>query len=217
MNFSSGTSYDMTSSHRRSDYRTRRRYEDDYRRSRSVERRHRHRRSRSTSRDRQRYRSVSRSPLRERSSYRKSPASTTHHRIRVDSPAPSRCLGIFGLSVYTTEPYLEDIFGHFGTVERTFVIYDAKTRLSRGFGFVYFKTKEEASVARTHCNGLQIHGRRIRVDYSITDEPHTPTPGVYMGRRNESPLSSSRNYSRNQSYRRRHRSRSGSRSSYDSR
>ncbi len=36
---------------------------------------------------------------------------------------------------------------------------------------------------------MEVDGRRIRVDYSITKRPHTPTPGVYMGRptRNSSP------------------------------
>uniref|UniRef100_A0A182SW93 RRM domain-containing protein n=1 Tax=Anopheles maculatus TaxID=74869 RepID=A0A182SW93_9DIPT len=215
----------QTSSHRSSDRRVSRRYKDDYRRSRSVERRHRSRRSRSgSSRDRYYRRSVSRSPPR-RSSYRKRSPTSTRCKIRVDSPEPSRCLGVFGLSVFTTEPYLNKIFCSFGTVENTVVIYDAKTRLSRGFGFVYFKTKEEASVARAHCNGLHIHGRRMRVDYSITEQPHAPTPGVYMGRKNErldywllrnwsrtpSPYNHRSGTERN---RHRHRSRSRSASSY---
>ncbi|XP_035910795.1 transformer-2 protein homolog beta-like [Anopheles stephensi] len=207
----------MTSSHRSSDRRTSRRYKDDYRRSRSVDRRHRSRRSRSADSSRDRYyrRSVSRSPPR-RSSYRKrSPPSSTRCKIRVDSPEPSRCLGVFGLSVFTTEPYLNRIFCSFGTVENTVVIYDAKTRLSRGFGFVYFKTKEEAAVARAHCNGLHIHGRRMRVDYSITEQPHAPTPGVYMGRKNESRTPSPYNHrSGTERSRHRHRSRSCSSSSY---
>ncbi|KTF90903.1 hypothetical protein cypCar_00010616 [Cyprinus carpio] len=32
------------------------------------------------------------------------------------------------------------------------------------------------------ANGMELDGRRIRVDYSITKRPHTPTPGIYMGR-----------------------------------
>ncbi|XP_050072314.1 transformer-2 protein homolog beta-like [Anopheles maculipalpis] len=206
----------VTSSHRSSDRRTSRRYRDDHhRRSRSVERRHRNRRSRSgSSRDRDYRRSVSRSPPR-RSSYRKRSPVSTRSKIRVDSPEPSRCLGVFGLSVFTTEPYLNRIFCHFGTVENTVVIYDAKTRLSRGFGFVYFKTKEEASVARAHCNGLHIHGRRMRVDYSITEQPHAPTPGVYMGRKNESRTPSPHSHrTGTERSRHRHRSRSCSVSSY---
>ncbi|XP_049278906.1 transformer-2 protein homolog beta-like [Anopheles funestus] len=206
----------MTSSHRSSDRRTSRRYKDDNRRSRSVERRHRSRRSRSDSWDKYQRRSESRSPRR-RSNYRKQSPSSMRYKIRVDSPEPSRCLGIFGLSVFTTEPYLNRIFCNFGTVENTVVIYDAKTRLSRGFGFVYFKTKEEAAVARAHCNGLHIHGRRMRVDYSITDQPHAPTPGRYMGRKNGSRSPSPRNRSRRESHRHNRRARSYSGSSYDSR
>ncbi|KAK9395641.1 hypothetical protein NXF25_019002 [Crotalus adamanteus] len=33
-----------------------------------------------------------------------------------------------------------------------------------------------------HANGMELDGRRIRVDYSITKRAHTPTPGIYMGR-----------------------------------
>lgn len=36
--------------------------------------------------------------------------------------------------------------------------------------------------AKENCNGLELDGRRIRVDFSITKRAHTPTPGVYMGR-----------------------------------
>ena len=36
--------------------------------------------------------------------------------------------------------------------------------------------------AKEHCNGMEIDGRKIRVDYSITKRAHTPTPGVYMGK-----------------------------------
>lgn len=31
-----------------------------------------------------------------------------------------------------------------------------------------------------------LNGRRIRVDYSVTDRPHAPTPGEYMGHRRSS-------------------------------
>lgn len=29
---------------------------------------------------------------------------------------------------------------------------------------------------------MEIDGRRIRVDFSITQRAHTPTPGIYMGK-----------------------------------
>lgn len=31
----------------------------------------------------------------------------------------------------------------------------------------------------------ELDGRRIRVDYSVTDRPHAPTPGEYMGTRRD--------------------------------
>ncbi|XP_053482070.1 transformer-2 protein homolog beta isoform X3 [Ictalurus furcatus] len=36
--------------------------------------------------------------------------------------------------------------------------------------------------AKERANGMELDGRRIRVDFSITKRPHTPTPGIYMGR-----------------------------------
>lgn len=36
--------------------------------------------------------------------------------------------------------------------------------------------------AKDRCNGIEIDGRRIRVDFSITERAHTPTPGIYLGK-----------------------------------
>lgn len=36
--------------------------------------------------------------------------------------------------------------------------------------------------AKERANGMELDGRRIRVDFSITKRAHTPTPGIYMGR-----------------------------------
>lgn len=33
---------------------------------------------------------------------------------------------------------------------------------------------------------MELDDRRIRVDFSITDRAHTPTPGTYMGSRYDS-------------------------------
>jgi len=43
-----------------------------------------------------------------------------------DNPQPSRCLGIFGLSIYTTEQQLHHIMLKYGHVERVQVVIDAK-------------------------------------------------------------------------------------------
>ena len=43
-----------------------------------------------------------------------------------ENPQPCRCLGVFGLSVYTTEQELHHIFSKYGPVERVQVVIDAK-------------------------------------------------------------------------------------------
>ncbi|XP_013145599.1 PREDICTED: transformer-2 protein homolog beta-like isoform X1 [Papilio polytes] len=99
-----------------------------------------------------------------------------------ENPTPSRCLGVFGLSLYTTEQQINHIFSKFGPVEKVQVVIDAKTGRSRGFCFVYFESQDDAKVAKNECTGMEIDGRRIRVDFSITQRAHTPTPGIYMGK-----------------------------------
>ncbi|XP_043463786.1 transformer-2 protein homolog beta-like isoform X2 [Leptopilina heterotoma] len=171
-------------------------------RSRSPYRASRYSRSRSRSysrsrysrdEDRNLYRSHSRSPM----------SSRRRHVGNRDNPCPSSCLGVFGLSICTTEEQIYHIFSKYGPVKRVIVVIDAKTRRSRGFSFVYFESPEDAKVAKEQCTGMEIDGRRIRVDFSITQRAHTPTPGIYMGKPthlNEREFSGSRR--REGSYRR---------------
>uniref|UniRef100_A0A182N7G5 RRM domain-containing protein n=1 Tax=Anopheles dirus TaxID=7168 RepID=A0A182N7G5_9DIPT len=91
-------------------------------------------------------------------------------------------LAVFNLSIYTTEAELYDTFSKFGPLRKTTVVLDAKTGRSRGFGFVYFESAEDAKVAHDQANGIEIGDRRIRVDFSATNKPHDPTPGVYYGK-----------------------------------
>jgi len=99
-----------------------------------------------------------------------------------DDPKPSQCVGVFGLSIYTTKNELTRIFEKFGPLDRVQVVVDAKTGRSRGFAFVYFDNLEDAKTAKNECVGMEIDGRSIRVDFSLTERPHTPTPGIYMGK-----------------------------------
>nr|XP_022917630.1 transformer-2 protein homolog beta isoform X2 [Onthophagus taurus] len=146
-------------------------------------------RSRSRSRSDRRYKSSRYSRSRSRSggygrrSHSHSPMSSRRRHMGTrDNPKPSRCLGVFGLSVYTTEDELYHIFSKYGPVERVQVVIDAKTGRSRGFSFVYFENTEDAKIAKEQCTGMKINGKSIRVDYSITERAHTPTPGIYMGK-----------------------------------
>ncbi|XP_072949585.1 transformer-2 protein homolog beta isoform X2 [Epargyreus clarus] len=121
-----------------------------------------------------------------RGSYRRShshsPMSSRRRHLSDRNPTPSRCLGVFGLSLYTTEQQINHIFSKYGPVDKVQVVIDAKTGRSRGFCFVYFESQDDAKVAKNECTGMEIDGRRIRVDYSITQRAHTPTPGIYMGK-----------------------------------
>jgi len=36
--------------------------------------------------------------------------------------------------------------------------------------------------AKERTTGIELDGRRIRVDFSVTRRAHTPTPGIYMGK-----------------------------------
>lgn len=136
------------------------------------------RRSLKSRRDYSRDRTVSR-----RRSFDRSPSS--HRRTRYygsrENPFKSRVIGVFGLHAETKEDKLLKVFTTFGAIEHISIIHDAKTGNSRGFGFIYYATTDQATRARTECNGMTLDGKRIRVDYSITKRAHTPTPGVYMG------------------------------------
>jgi len=99
-----------------------------------------------------------------------------------EAPERSKCIGVFGLSLYTTERELDKEFGKYGPIERTQVVLDGHSGRSRGFAFVYFEAVEDATEAKEALNGIEMDGRKIRVDYSITKRAHTPTPGMYMGR-----------------------------------
>ncbi|KAB5523526.1 hypothetical protein PHYPO_G00153550, partial [Pangasianodon hypophthalmus] len=152
--------------------------------SRSRSRSHRSsRRRHSRSRSRRRH-SRSRSYSREyRRSRSHSPMSNRRRHVgNRANPAPNCCLGVFGLSLYTTERDLREVFSKYGPLANVNIVYDQQSRRSRGFAFVYFENSEDSKEAKEQANGMELDGRRIRVDFSITKRPHTPTPGIYMGR-----------------------------------
>lgn len=54
-------------------------------------------------------------------------------------------------------------FSSFGKVHLAHVVYDSKTRRSRGFGYVEMEDVEEALSAIDALNGLEINERKIDV------------------------------------------------------
>ncbi|XP_075464973.1 transformer-2 protein homolog beta-like isoform X2 [Ascaphus truei] len=143
-----------------------------YTRSRTRSRSHRRSRSRSYSRDYGRSNSNSHSPMSNR----------RRHVGNRANPDPNCCLGVFGLNLCTTERDLREVFSKYGPIADVSIVYDQQSRRSRGFSFVYFENVDDANEAKEHANGMELDGRLIRVDFSITKRPHTPTPGIYMGR-----------------------------------
>jgi len=103
-----------------------------------------------------------------------------------DAPPTSKCLGVFGLSLYTSERDVKSLFEKYGAVESCKVICDRGTGRSRGFCFVNMESLRDAEDAKENLNGHEFDGSHIRVDYSITKRAHTPTPGKYMGRPDQS-------------------------------
>uniref|UniRef100_A0A336LQ25 CSON000730 protein n=1 Tax=Culicoides sonorensis TaxID=179676 RepID=A0A336LQ25_CULSO len=110
-----------------------------------------------------------------------------------ENPPPSRCVGIFGMNIYTRESQIRDLFSKFGSIRRVNMITCNQTGRSRGFCFVYYQNIEDAITAKEQTNGIELDDRRIRVDFSITDRAHTPTPGTYMGSRYDSRCASPSN------------------------
>ncbi|KAM9777452.1 transformer-2 protein homolog beta-like [Neosynchiropus ocellatus] len=159
-------------------------------------------RSKSKSKSRSRSKSKSRARSARGSRRYRSRSRSHHHRSRSRShshshspmsgrrrhvgnranPEPNTCLGVFGLSLYTTERDLREVFSKYGPLNNVIIVYDQQSRRSRGFGFVYFQNSEDSREAKERANGMELDGRRIRVDFSITKRAHTPTPGIYMGR-----------------------------------
>jgi len=85
--------------------------------------------------------------------------------------SPGKCLGVFGMSVYTGETTLRSFFSRYGPIASIQIVYDRITGRSRGFGFIYFDHLEDAIRAKEGAVGQDIDGQRVRIDYSVTQGP----------------------------------------------
>ena len=65
-----------------------------------------------------------------------------------ENPKESRCLGVFGLSLYTQERDLREMFSKWGPVDEVQIVYDHQTGRSRGFAFVYMHNTDDATDVR---------------------------------------------------------------------
>ena len=54
-------------------------------------------------------------------------------------------------------------------------------RESRGFAFITFNNVKDADEALDALNGLELEGRKIRVEKAKRNKPREKTPGRYLG------------------------------------
>ena len=73
-----------------------------------------------------------------------------------------------------TDADLETTFSEYGTVASATVIRDRDTGRSRGFGFVEMDTEDEAKAAQQGTDGLEVEGRRLRVNEAQPRRPRQP-------------------------------------------
>ncbi|XP_037934502.1 transformer-2 protein homolog beta-like [Teleopsis dalmanni] len=86
-------------------------------------------------------------------------------------PRPNKCLAIFGLNVNTASLKLRTYFERFGPVDKAEIAREAKTGVSKGYGFVYFAHLCDAKYAAEECEDDHIvDGKKLRLDYSITNQ-----------------------------------------------
>ncbi len=62
-----------------------------------------------------------------------------------------------------TSEDLKTTFESFGKVTYAHVVYEPKTKRSKGFGFVEMESSDEAINAIEALNGMEINGRKIDV------------------------------------------------------
>jgi hypothetical protein len=79
-------------------------------------------------------------------------------------------LFVGGLSWDTGEASLRAAFGVHGAIADAFVVTDRSTGQSRGFGFVTYEDRRDATKAIDQLNGSDLDGRRIVVNVA-TDRP----------------------------------------------
>lgn len=70
---------------------------------------------------------------------------------------------MFGLSPYTDERVLKEVFAQYGPVQDIQVILDHYSKVSRGFAFVYMSRLQDAIQVRTTILSLFSH------DFAVVD------------------------------------------------
>lgn len=83
---------------------------------------------------------------------------------------------IGNLPYRATEEELGELFGAYGTVDRTSIIKERDTGRSKGFGFVEMANDEEARKAVEELDGKNFLGRNLRVNEARPRDDSGPRP-----------------------------------------
>ena len=79
---------------------------------------------------------------------------------------PDSFLFVGNLPLTFTESDLRQLFLMYGGVVRCFIVCSTVTGQSKGYGFVEFETREEASVAKQRMATKVVGSRGLRVDFT---------------------------------------------------
>ncbi len=79
---------------------------------------------------------------------------------------------------------LKEIFAEYGAVNAAEIIFDRRTKRSRGYGFVEMADAEEGREAIAELDGSDYEGRQIRVDESQPAERNAEGRGKNNSKRN---------------------------------
>ena len=74
-----------------------------------------------------------------------------------------------------TSENLRATFSSFGKVDYAHVVYEKKTKRSRGFGYVEMENTDEAIRAIEALNGMEVNGRKLDVKIASPKE-NRPKP-----------------------------------------
>lgn len=135
-------------------------------------------------RKKDRSRSRSRGRGRQSRDKRRSRSGSRGRRDEGRGEAPrSRTLAVFNVSNRANDDDLYRMFDRYGRLERVKIVCDRKRGAQCGFAFITYEDQRDADDAKEECHGKDLDGRALRVDFSLTRRAHSPTPGVYKGRR----------------------------------
>ena len=78
-----------------------------------------------------------------------------------------------------TEEHLREIFGQAGPVLSFRLVYDRESGKPKGYGFCEYKDLETAQSAMRNLNGVELHGRNLRVDSAASEKNKEENRGLY--------------------------------------